>query len=156
MGFSKKGRSNEYSQDDLTVSEDDLSYFDAVRKPSMETAGVTELGNNSPSLPVLTEDDLAHLAPGCFVQVGCGDSAYWVEIGQIDGVMYSGMVHPELSSFLCLVDHDSCEIARFTRNQITALGCGRYCWCERIAVTRAKSIVLRPSYFFIPVSNPVL
>jgi hypothetical protein len=79
--------------------------------------------------PAITEEDLGHLAPGCFVQVGLGEDSYWVEIGMIEGDTISGMVHPELSGSLCLIDHDSCEVARFSRDQITALGCDRYCWC---------------------------
>lgn len=130
MGFSKKGKDTECSQEELTVTEAELSYFDSARKPDLEKRlGMLDGGEASPPPSVLTEEDLAHLVPGCFVQVGLGETAYWVEIGQIDGAMLSGMIHPELSSFLCMVDHDSCEIARFNRNQITALGCDRYCWC---------------------------
>ena len=91
-----------------------------------ETAQTCDLREAPASI---SPDELAHVAPGCFVQVGHGDSAYWVEIGQIDGSMMSGTVHPELSGDLCIIHHDSCEIARFRREQITALGCERYCWC---------------------------
>lgn len=77
----------------------------------------------------VTEEELGHIAPGCFVRVRSGDTSYWVEIGQIEGATISGMVHPELSTSICVISHDSCEIARFSRNQITALGCDRYCWC---------------------------
>lgn len=130
MGFNKKGKDTECTQEELIITEDELSYFDSIQKPvTQKITGMLEVGETSPPPSVLTDEDLAHLVPGCFVQVGSGEEAYWVEIGQIDGAMISGMVHPELSSFLCLVDHDSCEIARFNRNQITALGCDRYCWC---------------------------
>lgn len=77
----------------------------------------------------VSEEGLSHLAPGCFVLVRSGENSYWVEIGRIEGDTISGMVHPELSNALCLIQHDYCEIASFQRDQITALGCDRYCWC---------------------------
>lgn len=90
---------------------------------------VTATNESSMGFATVTEEDLGHLAPGCFVQVGMGESSYWVEIGMIEGVSISGIVHPELSSSLCLIEHGSSEIVRFSRDQITALGCDRYCWC---------------------------
>jgi hypothetical protein len=113
----------------VAAREADFSYLDLMSSASGKTSNVNEVGHENANLQTLTEEDLGHLAPGCFVQVGLGDAAYWVEIGLIEGSTISGMVHPELSSELCLVDHDSCEIARFNRDQITALGCDRYCWC---------------------------
>jgi hypothetical protein len=90
---------------------------------------VNEIGEVNKGFVAVTEDALSHLAPGCFVLVGSGEMSYWVEIGRIEGNLISGMVHPELSDSLCLIQHDYCELARFRRDQIKALGCDRYCWC---------------------------
>lgn len=130
MAFNKKGKDTECTQEEPILTEDELSDFDSIGKPATQKiTGMFEVGETSPPPPVFADEDLAHLVAGCFVQVGSGEEAYWVEIGHIDGAMVCGMVHPELSGFLCTVDRDSCEIARFNRNQITALGCDRYCWC---------------------------
>jgi len=111
----------------VTDEELNLSYS---RSTALETPmGAVKTNGEDANINVVTEEDLGHIAPGCFVRVGSGDASYWVEIGQIDGFMLSGVVHPELSTSLCVINHDSCEIARFSRDQITALGCDRYCWC---------------------------
>jgi hypothetical protein len=73
--------------------------------------------------------ELDHVGLGCFVLVGSGEAAYWVEVCRIDGDRYTGIVHPELALALCPIAHDFCEIASFRRAQITALGCDRYCRC---------------------------
>jgi len=109
--------------------EDDLRYLDLPGSALGNRTNASEAGESSGSFPAVTGEDLGHLVPGCFVQVGLGDASYWVESGLSEGNTISGMVHPELSGTLCIIDHDSCEIARFSRDQITALGCDRYCWC---------------------------
>jgi hypothetical protein len=109
--------------------EEDFHYFDLPDNASGIAANANETEERCEGFPALTEEDLGHLSPGCFVQVGLGEASYWVEIGRIEGATISGMVHPELSSSLCLINHDSCEVARFDRDQITAMGCNRYCWC---------------------------
>jgi len=109
--------------------EEDFSYFDLPNIALGIATNANEAGERNEGFPAVTEEDLSHLAPGCFVQVGLGEASYWVEIGRIEGVTISGIVHPELTSSLCLIDHGSCEVARFSRDQITALGCDRYCWC---------------------------
>jgi hypothetical protein len=111
----------------VTYEELNLSY---PRSSALKSrADVVKIGGDDDRPDVVSEEDLSHIVPGCFVRVGSGETSYWVEIGQIEGTTISGMVHPELSTSLCVIDHDSCEIARFRRDQITALGCDRYCWC---------------------------
>ena len=134
MGVDKAGKGNKdfaagFAAGFATAREEDFSYLDLTSNVSGSTTIAIEAGERNQGFPAVTEEDLGHLAPGCFVQVGLGEASYWAEIGQIEGVTISGMVHPELSSFLCLIGHDSCEVARFSRDQITALGCDRYCWC---------------------------
>jgi len=134
MGVDKAGKGNKdfaagFAAGFATAREEDFSYLDLTSNVSGSTTIAIEAGERNQGFPAVTEEDLGHLAPGCFVQVGLGDASYWVEIGRIEGVTISGMVHPELSTSLCLIDHDSCEVARFSRDQITALGCDRYCWC---------------------------
>jgi hypothetical protein len=112
-----------------TETELDIEFLHARSNPFESPAHAIKFEQDGANHPTVTEEELGHLAPGCFVQVGSGDTSYWVEVGQIEGATISGMVHPELSGSLCVVDHDSCEVARFSRDQITALGCDRYCWC---------------------------
>jgi hypothetical protein len=135
MGVDKVGKDNKDFAAGFAAGfaaareEEDFHYHELTCNVSGNSTIANEAAQSSKGFPAVTEEDLNHLAPGCFVQVGLGESSYWVEIGRIDGVTISGMVHPELSSSLCLIDHDSCEVARFSRDQITALGCDRYCWC---------------------------
>jgi|GEM_PF-1258710 len=135
MGVDKVGKDNKDFAAGFAAGfaaareEEDFRYLDLTCNVSGNTTIAIEAGESNQGFPAVTEEDLSHLAPGCFVQVGLGEAAYWVEIGRIEGVTISGMVHPELSSSLCLIDHGSCEVARFSRDQITALGCDRYCWC---------------------------
>ena len=134
MGVEKAGKDNKdyaagFAAGFAAAREEDFSYFDPPNIALGIATNANEAGERSGGFPALTEEDLGHLAPGCFVQVGLGEASYWVEVGRIEGVTISGMVHPELSTSLCLIDHGSCEIARFSRDQITALGCDRYCWC---------------------------
>jgi hypothetical protein len=63
------------------------------------------------------------------VQFGCGETSCWVEISRIEGDTISGRLHHELSNAACLVQHEYGEVASFGRDQITSLGCDRYCWC---------------------------
>jgi hypothetical protein len=129
MGTNKVADDNTEIVTGVVAADDDFGSLDQT-KYTMEIGGTLNANKTGEDhFPAPTEEDLNHLAPGCFVRIGLGDSAYWVEIGKINGVTISGMVHPELSGTLCLIDHDSCEIARFSRDQVTALGCDRYCWC---------------------------
>ena len=112
-----------------TVTEEELNLSYPRSHVLGSVTDVVRVEGEGRHLDSITEEDLGHIAPGCFVRVGSGDTSYWVEIGQIEGATISGMVHPELSTSLCVINHDSCEIARFSRDQITALGCDRYCWC---------------------------
>jgi hypothetical protein len=115
--------------DQATETELDFDFLHARSNAFEPPARAIKFEQDAAHPLTVTEEELGHLAPGCFVQVGSGDTSYWVEVGQIEGTTISGMVHPELSGSLCVVDHDSCEVARFSRDQITALGCDRYCWC---------------------------
>jgi hypothetical protein len=93
---------------------------------STQEIGETE---NKNGFAVATRENLDHLVEGCYVLVGTGATASWVEICHIDGDRFNGIVHPELSADVCPIHHDYCEIASFRRDEITALGCDRYCWC---------------------------
>jgi hypothetical protein len=117
------------SSDHSTVTDEDLNLLYPSSHTLESSTGAIKADKVNAQPSTVSEEEIGHLAPGCFVQVGFGDSSYWVEIGQIEGGTISGIVHPELSGTLCVINHDSCEIARFTRDQITALGCDRYCWC---------------------------
>ena len=88
-----------------------------------------EIGADGRGFVEASEENLGRLVVGCFVLVGTGETSYWVEIRHVDGDRLSGTVHPELSAMSGPARHDSCEIASIRREQITALGCDRYCWC---------------------------
>lgn len=77
----------------------------------------------------VTEENLACLTKGCFVRVGTGGATCWVEVHAVDGDRLSGAVHPELSAVPAPASIDYCEVASIRREQITALGCYRYCFC---------------------------
>ena len=120
---------DETHDDHIAVTEVEFHFLRAKVNAFRSPAHTIKSEQEGARPSTVTEEELGHLAPGCFVQVGSGDTSYWVEVGQIEGATISGMVHPELSGSLCVIDHDSCEVARFSRDQITALGCDRYCWC---------------------------
>ena len=73
---------------------------------------------------------LDDLGAGCFVQKLEPDgSRYWVEITSKDDAGYRCIAHPEL-----MMDHDAGvvsegDICTVERDQITALGCDRFCIC---------------------------
>jgi hypothetical protein len=134
MGVNKSGEDNKefaagFAAGFAAAREDDLSHLDLTTSTLERTLDANETDEGSKGFVAATEDNLSHIAPGCFVLVGSGQESCWVEIGRIEGETVSGIAHPELSNSLCLVQHDYCEIASFSRDQITALGCDRYCWC---------------------------
>jgi hypothetical protein len=78
----------------------------------------------------VTEDGLARLAPGCFVLVRTETAVRWIEIGEFEGELLSGIVHAELGDAPDPARHgDRGARIRFRREQILALGCDRFCWC---------------------------
>ncbi|WP_455208442.1 hypothetical protein [Kaarinaea lacus] len=76
---------------------------------------------------VPTDNLLDNLGPGCFVQVDQGNGAFWVEINDTDGYIFGGRVHPQLSGPDCPF-HKECDV-NFNREEISLLGCDRYCFC---------------------------
>lgn len=74
-----------------------------------------------------TERLLDNLGPGCFVEVEEGDNAVWVEINDTNGEVYWGKVHANLCESAC--PYDDQETVVFVRDQISHLGCDRYCFC---------------------------
>ena len=74
-----------------------------------------------------TPQSLDQLAPGCFVKVARGSSSFWVEIDDTDGYAFGGRVHPNYDAEGCPFAEE-CYV-NFNRNEITHLGCDRYCYC---------------------------
>lgn len=125
MGVKRPGESD---SDLAAVDADDLNYLDDMGNVvSRRSASAGDAGN--PDSVVLTPEDLGHVAPGCFVQFGTNGMRCWIEICQIEGQTVSGKFHPELSNPICLIEHYNADIVSIRRDQITALGCDRYCWC---------------------------
>ena len=73
---------------------------------------------------------LANLGPGCFVQKteSCGDS-YWVEITSIGDSEYKCIAHPSLIMNAGEGVVSEGDLGTVRPEQITALGCDRFCFC---------------------------
>jgi hypothetical protein len=88
-----------------------------------------------------TAERLAGLGAGCFVQIHRNEECEWVEITGGEGNEFVGMLHPALSTPLptettpALKEaHRQAQAAaneelQLCKEQITALGCDRYCVC---------------------------
>lgn len=86
-----------------------------------------------------TADRLACLGAGCFVQIPHNGQCVWVELTRKEDDEYVGILHPELSTSQAATPtvvtttdkqfpSDNQEVHLRTQ-QITALGCDRYCFC---------------------------
>lgn len=77
-----------------------------------------------------TEVLLDDVGSGCFVQKLERDgSRYWVEITSVGVTGYEGIAHPALindSDASVVTEGNLCTVER---DQITALGCGKFCFC---------------------------
>ena len=87
-----------------------------------------------------TAERLAGLGEGCFVQIHRNGQSEWIEISRTEDDVLIGIVQPALSTPLPMaVGADTnntgnqppavAEELRFRKEQITALGCDRYCFC---------------------------
>lgn len=77
-----------------------------------------------------TEESLDDLGPGCFVQKKeSGGSCCWVEIVSMDDTGYECIAHPALLNGENDGDVSEGDVVSLKRDQITALGCDRYCFC---------------------------
>lgn len=87
-----------------------------------------------------TAELLAGLGAGCFVQIQRNTQhnieTGWVEITRTEGDELIGILHPELSSASVTSSTSTEEQTQTTKNEIrlrreeiTALGCDRYCFC---------------------------
>jgi len=76
-----------------------------------------------------TEKLLNNLGPGCFIRVRDGENCFWAEIASVEGAVFTGYVHRELATPKCQAKPATAGTETFSREQIVALGCDRYCWC---------------------------
>lgn len=87
-----------------------------------------------------TPERLAGLGAGCFVQIHRNEQCEWVEITRTEGDELVGNLHPALSTPLPTIVPSnvssgdtqvqaSNKEVRLRKEQITALGCDRYCVC---------------------------
>ena len=88
----------------------------------------TQEKRGSPGFAVPTEESLAGLGPGCFVQVRSEAGCCWVELERVEGEACHGRVHAELASPDCRIAQPP-RFAHFRKRDIVALGCDRYCYC---------------------------
>ena len=74
---------------------------------------------------------LDDLGPGCFVQKkeSNGDP-YWVEITSINEGSYECIAHPSLIKDTDQEAVSEGDLDTVNRDQITAMGCERFCFCE--------------------------
>lgn len=77
----------------------------------------------------IEKQELDNLGPGCYVQVKEGESCYWVEITDMAGEEFSGILHCELGGSECVPTAMTKSIGQFNKDQIVNLGCDNYCWC---------------------------
>ena len=87
----------------------------------------------------VSPEQLDGLGPGCFVQIPRNGECEWVEVSRIDGDELVGVLHPELSTPLLTTPTRSESVnsqpqtangeVKLCKEQITALGCDRYCVC---------------------------
>lgn len=76
-----------------------------------------------------TPEKLAGLGRGCFVKVREADGCFWVEITEGGSGRFNGIVHHELKSPCCKPRPGMGPAAEIRSEEITALGCDRYCFC---------------------------
>jgi len=77
-----------------------------------------------------TQQKLDDLGPGCFVQkMGSNGSCCWVEITSMGSTEYDCIAHPALLSDTGRDAVSEGDHLKVKRDQITALGCDRYCSC---------------------------
>lgn len=80
-----------------------------------------------------TAERLDCLGAGCYVQIHRQGECQWLEISRTEGDELVGVLHPALSTPLSA--ESTADTAaepkelRLRREQITALGCERYCSC---------------------------
>jgi hypothetical protein len=73
---------------------------------------------------------LDDLGPGCFVQkMESSGALYWVEITSIGNFGYECIAHPTLVNNTDVSVVSDGDLGTVRREQITALGCDRFCFC---------------------------
>ena len=76
-----------------------------------------------------TQGQLDNLMEGCFVCVNDTVDSYWVEIDKVNADGLSGIIHTELDSNDTHHDNHRNKRVCFQSDQVTYLGCDRYCFC---------------------------
>jgi hypothetical protein len=125
MGVKRPGESH---HDVADITDDELDALDDLSPAAFRATASTVAGRNPETAP-LSAEDLGHVAPGCYVQFGTHGMRCWMEITRVEGDTLSGRIHQELSNPICLIEYCNAGIVSVRRDQVTALGCDRYCWC---------------------------
>ena len=77
-----------------------------------------------------TEEKLNEIGPGCFVQFKDLSSLYcWLEVISLDNTGFNCIARPALTPSASNQDISEGDRIFVNRDQITALGCERYCYC---------------------------
>ncbi len=74
------------------------------------------------------EENIKNLAPGCFVRVQYQSQNMWVEITDVDDEQFQGVLQPEPCDGGALQVANT--VVHLQTEQINALGCDRYCYCD--------------------------
>lgn len=78
---------------------------------------------------VPTQSQLENLVAGCYVRIQDDKDYYWVEIDEVNNDGLAGVIHTELEDTECQSNlHNQCRVC-FQREQVTHVGCDRYCFC---------------------------
>ena len=76
-----------------------------------------------------TQTQLDNLVTGCYVRIQDDKQFYWVEIDEVYAQGLSGVIHAELEGVNCKTDLHHHSRVCFQREQVTHVGCDRYCFC---------------------------
>jgi hypothetical protein len=76
-----------------------------------------------------TQGQLDNLVAGCYVRIQDDKDCYWVEVDEVSDHGLSGVIHTELEGVNCRSELHNKSRVCFQRDQVTHVGCDRYCFC---------------------------
>ena len=78
---------------------------------------------------VPNKSQLNNLMEGCFVRVQDNQDCYWVELDEVKDQGLAGVIHSELEDSNSKGNLQDQKRICFQRDQITHVGCDRFCFC---------------------------
>ena len=83
----------------------------------------------STGFQVPNQSQLNNLMEGCFVRVKDDKDCYWVELDEVGDQRLTGVIHAELEESDCQGGLQDQKRVCFQRDQVTHVGCDRFCFC---------------------------